>query len=245
MRKCSLLVYFLFQATVNMAQPVFNDLAFFQQMDRIYAGQMGRTKIHLGTAQEVSNLHYAWWQLLQNRDVAQQESFIFSQYQKYREQKMQPDSIDAQALFIHASAALFAIRVEALKGNNINSAKKYLKALPLLKELLRRHHESDELKLLAGLYHFGMPEFTKKHKLLLPLFWAFPDADVGLGKRLLLECLESSSPFVRTETRYFLFKFYKDLFENPDLAKIHLSYLSKQYPENYVFKREWALLNGD
>jgi hypothetical protein len=227
-----------------VGQVIFDHPDFFQQMDLIYSGEKGLPLKNLGPNTKIASLNLAWWNILNGHESAKNQEVIFKAYEDFALEKIKPESWDNRSLFIRASAALFAIRTEALLGNKYSGARKYLKALPILKELLRRSEEADELKLLAGLYHFGMPEFSRKHKYLLPLFWAFPDADEGIGKRFLLQCLDSPSPYVRTEARYFLFKFYKDLFEESEVARLHLGYLVQQFPENAIFKNEWALLNA-
>lgn len=244
MRFWGVLLFYCVMVPAVWATPLITEPAFITSYQKTINGNLGTTDLSASRAGNriLLQLHEAWWQILHHEEIEKNTKFIFKTHEHIEGRFPEPEKCDNFQLLIYASAALFAIRVEALNGNKISGARRYLRAMPYLKAILERAEQADELKLIAALYHFGMPEFLHQNRMLTPFFWSFPTADFEKGKIWLLECSTSKSTFVNTEARYFLFKFHNNLFKNKPEAAVYLKDLAQQYPGNKVLQSEWQTL---
>ena len=229
-----------------MGAPLILEPAFLKHYQKTVNGEShGTLSAQIPTEKKLLlELHRAWWQILQHEKIEENSAYIFNALNGLKRATPTAEKCTNLQLYLFSSAALFAIRLEALNGNKISGAKRYLEAMPYLKVILKRAEQADELKLIAALYHFGMQEFINQNRILTPIFWSFPDADFDQGKKWMLECTQSNSAFVSTEARYFMFKFHNNLFKNKVVAKNYLKDLVQQYPGNKVLWQEWAALQG-
>lgn len=240
MRSTALIVLLILSNVCVFGAPIINDQAFITQ----YQGALNGISIPHppnGLVKEKTLLldfHKAWWQILNNQQVSENTTWIYNQVDALERYTPIPEKCNDLELFLYASAALFAIRAAALNGNKFAGAKRYFKAVPYLKMVLKRADQADELLLIAAMYNYGMPKFLQQNKMAAPFFWSFPAADAVQGQKWLLQCAQSTSVFVRTEAQYFLFKFNNNLFNKPEKANLYLKTLLLQYPDNKVLKAE-------
>jgi hypothetical protein len=188
-----------------------------------------------------ANLYSLWWQGL----TLPGYNHKFQQLEEQTNRILGISNTEAEYendKFLRAIAGSFGIRLAAIRNDKGTALRIFLKVREPLTEILEKPRENNEFMLASGFYHYSTAGLRKNFFLLRPFFVFLPTSDEALGLSLLEECTISNSTPIATEAHYFLFKIYNEIYSEKQLAKKHIEWLTKEYPNNFIYAIDYLKL---
>ena len=195
----------------------------------------------INTNDTISNnflkINLVWWKtLLQGKSKKLNTQFynLTNQSLKYLGNKKQKDEYDR---FLELSFIGFKFRFDAINNKYISSGKTFVSYRSKLKKTLNNKKNKKSV-LLKGLYNTCMSYARESSFLYKTLFLFMPSSYKNKGIKQLLKATESEDIVLSTESNYFLYKIYNELYVNKTKAIFYLERLINKYPNNIIFKIE-------
>jgi hypothetical protein len=188
-----------------------------------------------GITYEFCKLHYIWWQVVSGAIQKEELNLAIRQVDETIELFEEIDGPVEDEVFVLATAYAYKYRLLTMNGQYVSALGVMNKMRGYLDYILDEGG-SEQMKLPAGIYNLSLLTASKESIFIRSVKWFLPNADTEKGRLLLESNVNAENVFLRTESAYFLMRYYLDYEQDLDMALKYANILVDWYPENLVYQ---------
>ncbi len=184
------------------------------------------------------HIHYHWWMIVSG----EQEPDNFNSCFNYIDSTLNyiqslPDEFqNPEVNFMAISALSYKFRLNMMRESQVAALRCLHKIGSYSQVIVNEHDKYPYFKLPAAIYHFAVCSAAEKYPFANVCLIMFPEADKETGKQLLESNIKSEDILIRTESLYFLMRYYLELEENYSDALKYSNVLVQCFPDNLLYR---------
>ncbi len=189
-------------------------------------------------AADLCHINYCWWRIISgdNRKAFQDDTMHRLDSIILEIQSMDDELENNELIFLATSALSYKLRIALMQEDNIQALNAIHKLAYYIEILDKRLDSYTLFRLPVAVYHYVMESVGIKYPFLKVAFIFYPKANKEKGMHLLNRNLESDNILLRTESAYFLMRYYLDVEKNYKEAAIYADKLVAEYPNNMIYQ---------